>query len=564
MRNFLAVSAGIGLLCVLPAAASAQKTTVQINAHSIALNCDDVSSGLCTDTYLHKSYDGKYVGHDEPSLLFYSDTPGAGNSSIYRLTLPKDSPVLPTQDGKGGTWNFQLHPAFWLGMAICDSQSFPEFTKKCEPNTDENIFDDADPDSQRFIGKHPGTAFLEMQFYPPGWIGSPQLIDPQNYFAAMVIWSFSQSGATGLFNNKACLDELGSAETPNFAVITKNGVPLQPANPAGALFGQSNFDLNNVLSMAPGDTLLVVIHDTEDGLEVSIRDLTSGDSGHMTATHKNGFGQVLYQPHAKSCNIAPYDFHPMYSTSSEHTRVPWAAHSYNIAFSDEIGHFEYCNGADPNTLSCTVPGVNDPSGLDSDDVACFTPDQSFFPPPPFQQIGGCLTSELDFDGVPYGLNWPGTSTDPQKDASLHSDPIRFTSPVFQNDEGTLHNYDRVGFETNVNVFEANCDFLVTGNGCVVPPPGVPFYPFYTIGGANNSSGCEWQEGGALIPGTTNTFGGSATTEYGAPLFLLFQTGRHSSGFFVNDNRQILDHNPCTQDLHGSSGGSVPELMNRGN
>jgi hypothetical protein len=174
-------------------------------------------------------------------------------------------------------------------MAICDSQSFPEFTKKCEPNTDENIFDDADPDSQRFIGKHPGTAFLEMQFYPPGWIGSPQLIDPQNYFAAMVIWSFSQSGATGLFNNKACLDELGSAETPNFAVITKNGVPLQPANPAGSPFGQSNFDLNNVLPMAPGDTLLVLIHDTEDGLEVSIRDLSSGDSGHMTATHKKRF-----------------------------------------------------------------------------------------------------------------------------------------------------------------------------------------------------------------------------------------------------------------------------------
>lgn len=41
--------------------------------------------------------------------------------------------------------------------------------------------------------------------------------------------------------------------------------------------------------------------------------------------------------------------------------------------------------------------------------------------------------------APYGLNWPGTSTDPQKDVSLHADPIRFTSRVFQDDEGTLHN-----------------------------------------------------------------------------------------------------------------------------
>jgi hypothetical protein len=38
----------------------------------------------------------------------------------------------------------------------------------------------------------------------------------------------------------------------------------------------------------------------------------------------------------------------MYSTSSEHTRVPWAAHSYNVAFSDEIGHFEYCSAVDAN------------------------------------------------------------------------------------------------------------------------------------------------------------------------------------------------------------------------
>lgn len=45
-RNFLAVSAGIALVCDLQAATSAQKTTVQINTHSIALNCDDVSSGL--------------------------------------------------------------------------------------------------------------------------------------------------------------------------------------------------------------------------------------------------------------------------------------------------------------------------------------------------------------------------------------------------------------------------------------------------------------------------------------------------------------------------------------
>jgi hypothetical protein len=43
---------------------------------------------------------------------------------------------------------------------------------------------------------------------------------------------------------------------------------------------------------------------------------------------------------ASTCIQTPYAFHPMYATSSEHTRVPGAAHSYNVAFSDEIGHFE--------------------------------------------------------------------------------------------------------------------------------------------------------------------------------------------------------------------------------
>lgn len=358
----------------------------------------------------------------------------------------------------------------------------------------------------------------------------------------MAIFSLGQSGATGAFNNQACLQTVGG-ETANFAVITKNGVPLTPANPGGVNFGQNNFDLNNVLSMAPGDRLIVSIHDTSDGLEVILNDVTSGDSGRMVATHNNGFGQVLFQPKSKTCNIAPYDFHPMYSTSSEHTRVPWAAHSYNIAFSDEIGHFEYCDSADPNTLNCTVPGVNDPSGLDADDIVCFTPNEPFFPPPPFQQVGGCIFAELDFDGVPYGLNWPGTFASQAKE-QLHADPTRFTSPLFVDDEGELRNYDRVAFETNVNIFESGCDFLVTGNGCVVPPPGVSFYPLFTT--RSDDGGCEWQEGGALIPGTTNTFGGSPSAEFGPPLFLLFQTGRHTSGFFVNDNRRILKQNPCAR------------------
>lgn len=50
----------------------------------------------------------------------------------------------------------------------------------------------------------------------------------------------------------------------------------------------------------------------------------------------------MFDPTGTSCTANPYDFHPMYSTASEKTRVPWAAHSDNIAYSEEIGHFDMC------------------------------------------------------------------------------------------------------------------------------------------------------------------------------------------------------------------------------
>src|SRR5207247_6841064 len=68
---------------------------------------------------------GEYIGHDEPLMEFYSRTPGAGNDNTYTVTLPKDPPVTPRQDGSGGTWNFQLRPTFWIGLDVCDDPSAP-------------------------------------------------------------------------------------------------------------------------------------------------------------------------------------------------------------------------------------------------------------------------------------------------------------------------------------------------------------------------------------------------------------------------------------------------------
>src|SRR5438105_4788048 len=48
----------------------------------------------------------EYIGHDEPSLLFYSSQNGSGNDNNYTLRMPTEASLLPRQDGSGGTWTF--------------------------------------------------------------------------------------------------------------------------------------------------------------------------------------------------------------------------------------------------------------------------------------------------------------------------------------------------------------------------------------------------------------------------------------------------------------------------
>lgn len=485
-----------------------------------------------------------YTGHDEPSLLFYSDVGGSGNSQIYKLTLPREPAVPPAQDGTGGTASFQLHPAFWFGVDMCDTQSSPEFQHDtCIPDSDLNIFDNPSKSAPDYIGHHPGGAFMEMQFYPPGWVKWPPgtSCHPTRWCAALNIDSFNLNQLNNILNNGACLDAVG-LEPVNFAFITRSGVPTAPPDPITAFGTGGAFtpEVSKDLLMQGGDTIVVDLHDTPAGLQIVIHDLTSGQSGSMTASAANGFAQVNYQPSSSTCTETPYNFHPMYATSSEHTRLTWTAHGYNVAYSDEIGHFEYCNAVDQQGGGCTQPGVND-SSLDGDDAFCFAP--GFLPPlgpAPFK-IGGCLATDVDFDGVPYQQVWPGTSADP----SAVTTPITFTSPLFNGSQ----NYSRVAFEADLPRIEIpalspnnNCN-RTTGVGCVNPPIGANFYPMFVTGSSGGQ--CVWEEGGPAIPGATNTFGGSSTTEFG-PLLKLFYPSSNLAGvvFRFNDFRNTLASNPC--------------------
>ena len=536
MRKALAILGGIMLVATAGALAPASASSPS-EQRPEKLLCNE-GSPICAEAVDALGYEGQYTGHDEPSLLFYSNTPGAGNNQRYRMVVPQDPPILPTQDGTGGTFNFQDRIAFWFGMDLCDNQSAPEFTHApCAPNSDTNIFDGADPNQADYIGHHPGTAFLELQFYPPGWAPFLNAIscDATQWCAAMAIFSFDRNQNTFVDNNAACLNTVG-LEPANFAFITTSGVPQAPPGPLDLTAGSFTPDPSKDLFMGAGDRLNISIHDSSAGLVTQIDDLTSGDSGSMTASVANGFAQINYEPTASTCTETPYAFHPMYATSSEHTRVPWAAHSYNVSFSDEIGHWEYCNHANVKGV-CVNPGVTE-TKKDADDTQCFNADASLR-----IAIGGCFATDNDFDGVSYQNTWPGSLSDARLDAARNPGSIRFTSPTFN---GGL-NYSRVGFEADLPRIEAAdfggiCD-RNTGAGCVNPPPGSNFYPFYSTRN-NPSVGCFWQLGGAHIPGTTNTFGGSSATEFGPLLFLDYPGPGFNPIHRTNDFRQVLSTNPC--------------------
>ena len=113
---------------------------------------------------------GQYVGHDEPSVEFKSNLPGSGNNMTYTTVLPRDPKVQRTRRAGGTTWNFELRPTFWFGITLCDSQSAPEFTTKCTPDSDSNNLVGSNPNAPNYIGKHPGNAYMELQFYGPGYV----------------------------------------------------------------------------------------------------------------------------------------------------------------------------------------------------------------------------------------------------------------------------------------------------------------------------------------------------------------------------------------------------------
>ena len=499
--------------------------------HGPYINCAGNTRALCAEVHDSDAVFGHYVGHDEPSVLFYSKTAGSGNQMTYKGILPKEPPPVP-MPGKR-SYDFNLYAAFWFGMAMCDSQSYPETVKKCVPDSNANISKPGSP-------YHAGTAYMELQFYPPGYVQQWNgfSCSATRWCVALTIDSLAIDPYTGTQLNNTCAAKTG-LEYVNFAYLTHSGVPQGPPNPVQFTPAASgNPNPHKVFFLNQGDHFGVTMHDTQHGLQAIVKDTTTGQSGSMTASAANGFGQVKYAPTGTSCTNIPYNFHPMYSTSTPATTVPWAAATYNVAIDTEVGHFDYCSKVSTSGVCTGNEGARpNVEPADSDDYGCWRPSQSTL-----VKVGGCEGSNTGYDGTSYLKDWPNGNT------SMHPTPTLFSSPL--TGPAYNQNYSQVAFNTDIAAIEGDNGFcnIQTGAGCSLYPQtddnGAParFYPYYTSGTVGHT--CYWSPGQDVPGFTTRDYG--QNTQYGHLLKVTYAGLHGSKSSIYQDYNGALSGNPCPQ------------------
>ena len=537
-----------------------------VSSQSNMLDCNlTVLRRLCTDP--HGYYDGHasrfrdpktgvYVGHDEPSVKFISSKTGSGNTMSYGMRLSRDPSRAPTASGSVTHYG-ELSVAPWFGLPICDPQSYPQ--NGCTPLSDTNTGLNSPTDA--------GSAFMELQFYPPGFtpFTDSTSCSKTKWCAALTIDSLECTFNFATCNNN-CIEPV------NFSFMQLDGVPPGPPAPQdpnrATFFGNAQ-----TLKMNPGDVLKVSISDVQDsgspdvgGLKASVADLTTGQTGFVVASAANGFQNTSMA----DCSGTPFSFHAEYNTAKKANQVPWAALEGGVLMEQEIGHGESCSSvthklgfsvtygdgssySDPNVFQTCKGGTegkgktgegpcNPTTGIcqhartqgrhgpvacpsnkfnsgqlcEYSDANCFpkgsravTIDGS--PATESARVAICYQNafqngDLDFDGNSYRADWPnGKSNRPTS--------IRYVGPFTGGKP-----YPSIQFETNTAASSRLCN-VVTGKNCTAPPLGARFYPFWTLNRSQTMPGlakrgaCIWNFGN--VSGSTfRNFG--KTAEYGKP------------------------------------------------
>jgi hypothetical protein len=504
------------------------------------MNCTDIrgiSGKGNSNSWDGRFYDnGHYIGHDEPDTDFVSSTPGSGGNVSWNLTLGKDPTAAPTGTNPGhdvSNW-FELSPAPWFSMALCDPNSFPQAA--CTPNSDSNAPTCIGPDCVTGLGG--GSAFMEMQFYPPGNapFADSESCDGTHWCAALTIDSLECTAAFAVCNPNC-------EEPSNFGFIQRNGVPTGPPGPADD--NLSTFVNNGeTLLMNPGDKISFHMFDAPapgggKAFEVVMNDLTTHQSGFMQASAANGF-QTL---NAATCAGTNFNFQPEFNTAKAGNINSWGADQVDISTEFETGHWEPCtslsdqispNPFDPSDTSpmyntCSSPYESAPGIIrtpaEVGNAVCYLKGATH---PGFDGPGtstdptrmtGCednlfQNGDLDFLGTDYYKEWP---TGPAPTALFPSSFVE----QFPTSNGLQ--YQQFTFQTDVALSESQCGGnTVTGGGtpggCTVPPQGPGgFYPYWTQ--VLGNGGCSLEFGNVTAGFGQNDFGKDA--QYGTDQFAAF-------------------------------------------
>jgi hypothetical protein len=492
-------------------------------------------TGICTDP---KGYDGgrfydngHYIGHDEPVVRFMSNRAGSGNDVTWTERLPLDPSARPTVANPGSdvTHWFELSVAPWFSMALCNPQSYP-YTP-CTPESDANApvgnFPWATPE---LAGG--GSAFLEMQFYPPGAGPFVDNISCDNtHWCASLHINDLECDVTFAVCNPNC------PEPTNFAFIQTNGVPTGPPSPQLSDLATNTPNAATLL-MSPGDMIRAHIFNADIGggqhaLETQITDLTTGQSGFMVASAANGF---MATDHV-DCSGTPFNYQPEFNTSRPENAVSWAALQVNIATQFEIGHYTPCtNVVKPSSFvagsftdtfwnNCLGPyeaatSPDNSHNAEPGDAPCYPAGDTHGGASPPDLVTGCAdfaAGDVDFDGTSYWPDWPDQTA-----------PNEFPSPFLQRQPSSDGEpYSDFQFQTDAVASEASCQ--PSGAGCAVPAPGSPgnFYPHWTLATAGGT--CQWEFGNMA---NGRSFGGSA------------QFGTSSAWFFGTLEGPIMPNSRC--------------------
>ncbi len=506
------------------------------------MNCTDIRGFANLDnnnTWGGRFYDnGVYIGHDEPDMIFYSQQPGSGNDVTWTEQLGTDPTAAPTVQTPGSDvahW-FELSVAPWVSMMMCDPHSYP--LHPCTPRSDANA--PAPCTISANLCPHGyqggGSAFMEMQFYPPGFAPFADAIscDNTHWCAALTIDSLECTFGFATCNNNC-------TEPVNFAYIQTDGVPTGPPSPQQT--NLATFSPNaHTLLMNPGDVITIHMSDAPvpgkpgvKAFEVVINDLTTGQSGLMQASAVNGFQNTSMA----NCSGTPFNFQPEYSTARPRNSSPWAANRGNITTQFETGHFTPCTSVTGRSSFTIFPGVSDtywsnchgpyeakapPDGSKNNpeisDAPCYpkgythgvlntAPDTVTGCYDAFSQNG-----DLDFDGTPYWPEWP-TGVAPT--ATLPGSFVE-SLPTTGGSQ-----YPQFQIQTDIALSESTC--TGTGPGCAVPPPNAPghFYPYWSRVTAGTSCTLEFgnvSSGPGVDPmGQQAQYGTVQTATLGYPQFL---------------------------------------------